>query len=74
MIQNLHIVHEDGMQDETGLVKDITDITHEVVYQSASASEVIQWAIDTFSGDGGEIKINRGKFILDDVRGDLNQE
>jgi hypothetical protein len=67
MIQNLCIVQDDDVLGDFGLIKAITDITHEVVFQSASASKVIQWAIDALDGEGGEIKINRGEYSLDEV-------
>ncbi len=67
MIQNICVVQDDSVQGDMPMTKAITDITHEVIYQSTSASAVIQWANDTLAGDGGEIKINRGRFVLDEM-------
>ena len=61
-MENLTFLRDDGAQDETGLIKVITEVTREVVYHSASASGAIQWAVDALAGQDGEIKISRGKY------------
>ena len=66
-MENLTFLRDDGAQDETGLMKVITEVTHNVGYHSVSANGAIQWAVDALAGEGGEIRISRGKYILNEA-------
>ena len=64
MLQNLHIIREDGAQDGSSLIKVLTDVTREIVYTSNSTSDALQWSNDILTGEGGSITLNRGRYEL----------
>src|SRR5215213_7293451 len=56
MLQNMHVV-QDGATYTA-----LTDLTHEVLHSSPSASAAVQAAIEALAGTGGVVTIGRGLF------------